>query len=157
VRRTLLLSGALLLCACASEPRMSPTERLELYRANAGEPVTGFRLIGSVWGWRALGNSALTVWPRSNEGFLLELTAPCIDLPSATSIELTSRTTRVSTFDSVIPRGISRSGRQAPCRIRSIRPINTHVIVEVKQDMGEVDVTQRDPSLPNDPEEGETK
>ena len=149
----MVLSAVLFVHACASPHRMTTAERLEMYRANAGEPIRGFRLTGAVWGWRALGNNALTVWPRNNEGFLLELAGPCIDLQSATSIELTSRTNIVSPFDSVIPRNAVGSVRRGtPCRIREIRPINTRVVVEQKSDMGEVEVAPRDPKEPNDPE-----
>jgi len=157
VNRTMtLLIAALLLCACATGTRMTPAERLELYRANSGEPIRGFSLTGSIWGWRALGNSAVTIWPRNDRGYLIELVGACPDLQSATSIELTNRTHRVTTSDSVIPRGHALSAtRRTPCRIRTIRPINTHVIVEQKADMYEdVELMERDPSIPTDPEEG---
>ena len=81
LRRTSLLLGALLLMtACTTPSRMTPAERLEFYRANAGEPVRSFHSPGRLWGWRATGDSALTVWTSRNRGFLLELAHRCIHL-----------------------------------------------------------------------------
>ena len=154
LRRTLSLMGALLLVtACATSPRMTPAERLEFYRANAGEPVRSFHSPGRLWGWRALGDSALTVWTSSNQGFLLELAHRCPDMTFASSIGLTTRTSRVSAgFDSVV---VHRSGVRAArttCRIDTIRPLNTRVVKESKRDLHDVDLEERDPSIPDDPQ-----
>src|SRR5512137_3142122 len=99
-----LLSALVLVTACAtSTNRMTPAERLEFYRAHAGEPVRSFHSPGRLWGWRAVGDSALTVWTSSNRGYLLELAHRCPDMALATSIGLTTRTSRVSAgFDSVV-------------------------------------------------------
>lgn len=153
--KTLQLGAFVLLAACAGSPRMTTPERLELYRAHAGEPVNSFRFTGTLWGWRSLGDSALSVWTRSNQGYLLELVGRCQDLAFAHSISLTSRTGRVSAgFDRVI---VQRSGSSSPnragCSIRTIRPINTQVVREEKSDLGEVEVSERDPSIPDEPPE----
>jgi hypothetical protein len=37
------------------------------------------------------------------------------------------------------------------CTIRTIRPINTQVVKESKSDLGEGEVTERDPSVPDEP------
>ena len=157
MKRTLLLVTVLLVTACAGQPRMTPAERLELYRAHAGEPVSSFRFTGTLWGWRALGNSALAVWPRSNQGYLVELAGNCQDLAFAHSIGLTNRTGRVSSgFDRVIVhRPTTGMSGQVGCSIRTIRPINTQVVKEVKSDMGEIEATERDPSIPDEPPEAE--
>jgi hypothetical protein len=154
--KTLLLITLLLLTACAGQSRMTPAERLELYQAHAGEPVRSFQFTGTLWGWRALGDSALAVWPRNNQGFLLELAGRCQDLSFAHSIGLTSRTGRVSAgFDRVIVRRptTTPSASTVGCSIRTIRPINTEVVKESKDDLGEVEVTERDPSVPDEPAE----
>ena len=70
VNKTLLLMSLLLVTACAGQPSMTTSERLELYRADAGEPVSSFQFTGSLWGWRSLGDSALAVWPRRNQATL---------------------------------------------------------------------------------------
>jgi hypothetical protein len=153
VNKTLLLMSVLLVTACAGQPSMTPSERLELYRAHAGEPVSSFVFTGTLWGWRPLGNSALAVWPRNNQGFLVELTGSCPDMSFARSIGLTSSAGRVSAgFDRVIVHLPSnRNPNQVGCRIRTIRPIDTQVVKESKGDLGEGEVTERDPSIPDEP------
>jgi hypothetical protein len=174
LRRTLsLLSVLLLSTACTTSPRMTPTERLEFYRANAAEPVRSFHSPGRLWGWRAVGDSALTVWPSSNRGYLLELSHRCPDMTFATSLALTTRTGRVSAgFDSVVvPRagtqgsvgqmgtiqttGVQRTatmGNRTTCRIDTIRPLNTRVVKEPKRELQDGDTVERDPSEPDAPE-----
>jgi len=153
VNKTLLLTALLLVTACAEQPRMTPAERLELYRAHAGEPVSSFQFTGTLWGWRSLGDGALAVWPRSNQGFLVELTGRCQDLAFAHSIGLTSSVGRVNAgFDRVIVQlPANRSPNRVGCTIRTIRPINTQVVKESKGDLGEGEVTERDPSIPDEP------
>jgi len=153
VNKTLLLMVLLLVTACAQQPRMTPSERLEHYRANAGDPVSSFQFTGNLWGWRSLGDSALAVWPRSNQGYLVELAGRCQDLAFAMSIGLTSSVGRVSAgFDRVIVRlPANRSPNRVGCRIRTIRPINTQVVTEAKSDLGEGEVIERDESIPDEP------
>jgi len=153
VNKALLLMSLLLLTACAGQPSMTPSERLDLYRAHASEPVSGFQFTGRLWGWRPLGDSALAVWPRNNQAYLVELAGRCQDLPFALSIGLTSSVGRVSAgFDRVIVRLPSnRSPNRVGCTIRTIRPINTQVVKESKGDLGEGEVTERDPSIPDEP------
>ena len=153
MNRTLLVMSLLLVTACAGQPSMTTSERLELYRAHAGEPVSSFQFTGRLWGWRSLGESALAVWTRSNQGYLVELAGRCQDLPFAHSIGLTSNVGRVSAgFDRVIVRLPSnRSPNRVGCTIRTIRPINTQVVKESKGDLGEGEITERDPSIPDEP------
>jgi Family of unknown function (DUF6491) len=153
VRRLLTwLSALLLLTACATSTRMTPSERLEWYRANAGEPVRSMHFSGRMWGWRALGDSALTVWTRSNQGFLLELTNRCPELASTSSIGLSNRSGRVSAgFDSVAIHRSGAPGTRTTCRIDTIRPLNTRVVKDPKRDLHEVQMEARDPSIPDEP------
>ena len=153
MNKTLSLMFLLLVSACAGQPTMTPTERLELYRAHAGEPVSSFQFTGNLWGWRALGNNALTVWTRSNQAFLLELSGTCQDLPFAHRIGLTSSVGRVSAgFDRVIVSlPANRTPNRVGCRIRTIRPINTQDVKETQADLGTGDVIERDPSIPDEP------
>ena len=154
MNRTLLLVTLLLVTACAGQPTMTPAERLELYRSHAGEPVSSFLMRGNLWGWRALGDGALAVWTRSNEGYLIELTGRCPDLQFAHSIGLTSSVGRVSAgFDRVIVRlPANRNPSRFGCPIRTIRPLNTQGVTESKSDLKEGDVTERDPSIPDEPQ-----
>ena len=154
MKKTLLVLSLLFATACADQTRMSPAERLDLYRAHAGEPVSSFTYTGILWGWRSLGDGALAVWPRSNQGFLVELTGRCQDLQFAHSIGLTSSMGgRVSAgFDRVIVhRPTNMTPSRVGCTIRTIRPINTQVVHETKGDLGEGEVIDRDPSIPDEP------
>jgi hypothetical protein len=155
VYKTLVLMSVLLMAACAQQPRLSPAERLELYRAHAGDPVNSFQFTGRLWGWRSLGDGALAVWTRSNQGYLVELTGRCQDLTLAHDIGLTSSMGgRVSAgFDRVIvhrPTGMTPN--RVGCTIRTIRPItNTQVVTETKGDLEEGEIIDRDPSIPDEP------
>ena len=147
-----LLGVILLVAACATPNRMTPAERLEFYRANAGEPVRSFHSPGRLWGWRAIGDSALTVWTSSSRGFLLELSQRCPDMAFATTIGLTTRTGRVSAgFDSVVVQRSGAQGSRTSCRIDTIRPLNTRVVKESKSDLHDLEMMDRDPSVPDDP------
>src|SRR3546814_21028870 len=64
--------------ACASTG-MSDADKLATYRAPAGAPVDSFRYFGSINGWTSLGDSAVAVWTRPSEAWLLDLTAPVPD------------------------------------------------------------------------------
>jgi Family of unknown function (DUF6491) len=149
-RIVLLVVAVLTVAACASSTRTTPAERLEFYRANAGEPVRSFTTTGRLWGWRALGDSALTVWTRRDQGFLLELSHRCPDLAFATSIGLTTRSSRVlAGFDSVVVPRRGPPGGPVSCRIGTIRPLDTRVVREAKSDLQDLDLVERDPSVPD--------
>src|SRR5690625_4672998 len=95
----------LLLAGCAST-RMSDSEKLSLYQAHAGEPVQSFRFFGRLNGWTPLGDSAVAIWTRPREAWLLELSGACPDLPYSHSISVTSNMNRVhARFDKVQPLG----------------------------------------------------
>ncbi len=154
VRRTLTLLGALVLVtACTSPPLTTPAERLEFYRANAGEPVHSFHSPARLWGWRALGDSALTVWTSKNQGFLLELANQCPEMAVASSIGLTTRNDQVvAGLDSVLIQRRGGADSLSACRIDTIRPINTRVVKESRSDMQDVDLVTRDPAAPDAPQ-----
>jgi hypothetical protein len=172
-RTSLALCVALLVTACSTSPRMTPAERLEFYRANSGEPIRSFNSPNRLWGWRAVGDSALTVWPNSNRGYLLELSHRCPDLTFASTVGLTTRTGRVSAgFDSIVvprsgtqggvgqmgtiqttgPQRNSASMNRTTCRIATIRPLNTRVVKEPKRELQDGETLERDPSEPDAPE-----
>jgi hypothetical protein len=134
----LTLTLAAMVAACSNTPRLSPTQRLELFRANAGEPVSSFSMLGrSFSSWSSLGNQSLAVWTRPGQAYLLELTSPCLDLNFATAISISNMMGRVSSgFDSVYVRGGAGAGNpmRLPCRINTIRPVN---VATLRQDTGE--------------------
>jgi hypothetical protein len=139
-----LLSTLAVVAACTTSPRMTPAERLEFYRAHAGEPVRSFSSMGRLWGWRAIGDSALTVWTSSDRGFLLELASRCPEMPFATKIGVTNRGGQVSAgFDSVVVPRRGTSASPTACRIGTIRPLDTRVVKETKRDLQDVDAVER--------------
>lgn len=154
MRRAMTLLAALFLVAgCATPPRQTPAERLEFYRSNAGEPVSSIHVPRNLWGWRSLGGNSLTIWTRSDTGFLLELVGHCPDMAFATSIGLTRSAGRVwAGFDSIVIQRSSRPGGPTTCRIDTIRPLNSHFVKEAKRDLSEVDVVERDPVAPAEPQ-----
>lgn len=127
-----VLAG-LVLAGCASSGP-GDAEKLAVYRAHAGEPVTSFRIFGRLNGWTALGDSAVAVWTRPREAWLLELTGSCPDLPYSHSISVTSSMNRVhARFDKVQPLG--SPAMRIPCHIREIRPLDVSAIREAERDM----------------------
>jgi hypothetical protein len=152
VRRTFTLLGALVLVAsCATPPQMTPVERLEFYRANAGEPVPSFHSPARLWGWRALGDSALTVWVSKDEGFLLELANRCPEMAVASAIGLTTRNDQVAAgLDSVVLQRRGSAGSQSMCRIDTILPINSRVVREPKRELHNASLVNRDPVVPDE-------
>lgn len=137
----LAVALALGLSACASGG-LRDAERLELYRANAGEPVGSFNFLGRINGWTPLGSSALAVWTRPNEAFLLELFGPCQDLEYTTAIGLTSSANRVyARFDKVLVR--SSSSINMPCNIQTIRPLDIKALRASEKELREASVEER--------------
>lgn len=113
-----------LLCACAHAPA-DPQERLARYRQHAGTPVAAIDYARNMR-WEALGDQALAVWPRRDNGFLLELASPCTGLDTATSIQITRSEGRVQSRRDAV-RVMSMPGarpmQRPPCPIMLISPI----------------------------------
>ncbi|HVI24582.1 MAG TPA: DUF6491 family protein [Xanthomonadaceae bacterium] len=123
---------ALALGACASGRELETNQKLALYRANAGEPVSAFRYLGRMDRWESLGDRALAVWTRPREAWLLELGAPCPGLNFAIAIGLTSHTGQVSArFDDVL---VPDATPNVPCRIQTIRPLDVDALRAAGQD-----------------------
>lgn len=139
----LVLMASLGLSACASDGGLRDAEKLELYRAHAGEPVGSFNFFGRLNGWAPLGDGALAVWTKPNEGWLLELTGPCPDLGFTQTIGLTSNMNRVyARFDKVLVR--STGSINVPCHIQTIRPLNVKAIKASEQELREARIEARE-------------
>ncbi|KLJ01117.1 DUF6491 family protein [Luteimonas sp. FCS-9] len=118
--------AALTLAACAS-PGPRDTEKYALYDAHAGAPADHFRYFGQINGWTPLGDSALAVWTRPSEAWLLDLSGPCQNLAFTPAIGLTSTMSRVDArFDKVLVR--DRGTISLPCHIRQIRPLDVKAV-----------------------------
>jgi len=131
------------LTGCATTGKLSSDERLQLYRSHAGAPVNSFKYFGSLNGWTELGDSALAVWTRPNEAWLLNLGGPCMDLSYAPAITVTNMMGQVSArFDRVIVHG---SGPMAhvPCRIDSIQPLEVKALRASEKEMREAKIAER--------------
>ena len=123
---------ALVLAACASGRGLEDNQKLALYRAHAGEPVSAFRYLGRMDRWESLGDTALAVWTRPREAWLLELGAPCPGMNFAIAIGLTSHTGQVSArFDDVL---VQDATPNVPCRIQTIRPLDVDALRAAGQD-----------------------
>lgn len=132
------------LAACASG-RLTTAERLDLYRAHAGPPQQDMPLRGSLSGWTELGDSALAVFPRPSEAYLLELAGLCQGLDYAPAIALTSRVGRVSSrFDRVLVHDPTPGPMNMPCFIRSIRPLDLKALRASEQELRQARVQERE-------------
>lgn len=107
--------------AVAALPAQAITDRekeqLARYERFAGAPVEDmpfWRLLR----YESLGDEAVVVWTGVTDAWLIKVRPPCVELPWAKAIALTSNTHRVSVkFDHVI------AGRDR-CMIASIQPID---------------------------------
>ena len=119
-----LLATALGACATTG---MSDSDKLALYRSHAGAPVNSFHYFGQINGWTSLGDSAIAVWTRPNQAWLLDLAGRCPDIEYTPVIGVTSQFNRVSAkFDKVIAR--NRGSMEIPCQISEIRPLDVKAI-----------------------------
>jgi hypothetical protein len=142
-----------LVVACASAPKMTREERIEWYRANAGEPVRSFFYSGHLRGWTALDERSIALWTRSNEAYLLEFFPRCPDLAFASTITISHQIGRVNAgFDSVTVRRASGGIGGVRCRIETIRPIDTTVVKEPRRNLQDAELIERDPSEPEQPQ-----
>lgn len=122
-----LLLASLSLSACSDVAQRSAAER-ERYHAYAGPPVDRMTWLGRYDGWHPLGGDELVVWTTPFDAYLIKVLPPCVDLPFANSIGLTSTARTVSArFDFVLvhapgqPRGRAFEFR---CPISEIRPVD---------------------------------
>jgi hypothetical protein len=139
----LALLAATLLTACAHN--LSTAEKLTLYRDHAGEPVKDFRYLGHLNGWAPIGDSALAVWTRPSEAYLLELTGRCQDLEYAMAISITQFGNRVTArFDDVLPLGAGTSSIKIPCRIETIRPLDVKALRASEKELREASAVERE-------------
>jgi hypothetical protein len=146
-RKLAMLALALSLAAC-STTRLTEAETLALYRANASEPVKDFQYLGHISGWSPVNDSALAVWTKPNQAYLLELFGPCTDLTSAPAITLSNMGNRVSArFDNVYVLGGGPRGMRMPCRIETIRPLNVKALRQAQKDLREAKVVEREAAV----------
>ena len=145
MKRTLLLLALTLSLGACSTTRMTGAETLTLYKSHAGEPVKDFQYLGRISGWSPLGDSALTVWTKPNQAYLLELYGPCTDLDFAPAISMSNMTGRVSArFDSVYVHGGGPSSVRLPCRIETIRPLDVKALKQAQKELRDAQMVERE-------------
>lgn len=130
----LLFAAAALasLSACATDRAQRDADKLALYNAHAGAPVSKIRYSGSINAWTPLGDSAIAVWTRPNEAYLLDLTGPCPDIEYTPAISITNTFGQISApFDKVIV--YSRGAVTMPCHIARIRPLDVKAIKQAER------------------------
>ena len=130
-----ILAAVLVTAGCATSPSVRDAERLALYRQHAGEPVPSFRYFGSISGWTPLGDSALAIWTRPSQAYLLTTSGPCPELPFAHAISLSHQFRTVyARFDEIVPI-TSNTPMTIPCHIREIRPLDVAALREAQREM----------------------
>jgi len=146
MKTPLLIAGLCLALAGCATTGLTSADRLELYRAHAGPPQKDMQFFGTLNGWTELGDSALAVWTRPSEAYLLELAGPCTDLSSAPAIGLTSRMGRVTApFDKVLVRDPT-GGPRVPCFIKTIRKLDVKSLRAEEKEMRQAQVQEREES-----------
>jgi len=125
--------------SCASSPAQDDSAKLALYRSHAGAPVPSFHFFGRLDSWTPLGDSAVAVWTRPNEAYLLTLFGPCNDLEFTPFIGLTSSAGTVSArFDKVLVR--DTGSINMPCTIQQIQPLDVKALKQAER--GEHDASK---------------
>lgn len=121
------------LAACTGNPTQREADRLALYSGHAGTPVSSFRYFGSLNGWTPLGDSAVALWTRPNEAYLVSFKGRCPDLEFASAISVSSQFNTVyQNFDKVTV--LNPGTMSIPCHIREIRPLDVKAIKQAERE-----------------------
>jgi|HubBroStandDraft_1064217.scaffolds.fasta_scaffold491078_1 hypothetical protein len=111
-----------LMVGCVAPP-LNSTQTAELAtEANilkfAGPPIDSFTWLGTYDGFRTLGDKEVILFPTVNDGYLIRVRDPCINLRIANKVGLTSSDRTVTrSFDHVLADNMQ-------CRIDTIRHID---------------------------------
>ncbi len=107
-----------LVLGCAAAAAASPAPTLETYLQYAGPPIDSFTYLGHYDGFRTLGGQDLVIWTDINDAYLIHVMKPCVELPFANDVKLTSSARTVTRSVDAVLVGGDR------CRIESIRHID---------------------------------
>lgn len=93
-----------LLAGCAAVPTTAPpTKEAQLYLKYSGPPIDAFTYLGRYDSFRTLGGPYVVVWTKFTDAYLIKVRDPCIELPFADAIALTSTSRTVNrNFDFVL-------------------------------------------------------
>jgi hypothetical protein len=118
MKALLPLLAALSLAACATS-RMSDGDRLAMYRAHAGEPVSRIRYFNPI-GWGRVDGDHLVLDMRPSQSWLIRVSGACLDWNSSFALGISSSAGWVSTkFDRIYTNDAPMS-----CVIQEIRPLD---------------------------------
>jgi hypothetical protein len=141
------LLAAALLGACSSVPiQQREAAAIARFQSYSGKPVDQFTWLGHYYSWQYLGQDPpdkpgglgtyeIAIWTTPWDAYVLKVGNPCVDLPFALGIELTSTARTVSShFDFVLVRNRDEGRRALPwrCPIQEIRPVDYR---RMRQDM----------------------
>ena len=109
------LAGASVTTGAAAE-QSKGDKLLAKYEPYLGEPVKSFTAMQHD-SWQQISRTQLVLYTTINDAYMLTVDSNCPELPFAQTIGVTSTTSSISTFDSVLVRGNR-------CRIMQIQPID---------------------------------
>jgi hypothetical protein len=106
IRSLILIPAFGLLAGCLAGPpanAQAPTPEAQTYLKYAGPPIDSFTYLGHYYGFHPVGGPYAVIRTTVSDAYLLKVRDPCIQLPFATKVELTSTAHTVSrTFDWLI-------------------------------------------------------
>jgi hypothetical protein len=111
-------------CVAVPAPPAPPSKEAQLYLKYSGPPIDAFTYLGRYDGFRSLGGPYLVIWTTFRDAYLIKVRDPCIELPFADKVGLTSTSRTVNRrFDFVLV-------RQDRCRIGTIQRVDFQAMKE---------------------------
>jgi Family of unknown function (DUF6491) len=84
-----------LLGGCVTAPAGAPPNKdVQLYLKYSGPPIDTFTYIGHYYAFRSLGGPYVVIWTKFDDAYMIKVMDPCINLPFANKLDLSS-TSRV--------------------------------------------------------------
>lgn len=92
-----LIPAAALMTGCAAGPfGNSPAPTRETFLQYAGPPIESFTYLGRYSGFRTLGGQDVVIWTTINDAYLIKVLEPCVGLPFANRVALSSSSRTVT-------------------------------------------------------------
>ena len=110
------LAGVLVTTGYAEELQSKSEKAYSQYEPYLGEPVKSFTALQKD-SWKQISRTQLVLYTTINDAYMITVDNNCPELPFAQTIGVTSTTSSITTFDSVLV-------RNDRCRIMQIQPID---------------------------------
>jgi Family of unknown function (DUF6491) len=108
-----------LMAGCATGSQVfSPAPTEDTFVKYAGPPIEGFTYLGHYTGFRTLGGTKVVIWTTINDAYLIKVLEPCVGLPFAGKVRLTSSSNTVTSRYDFVVVGDER------CHIDTIRHVD---------------------------------